>query len=321
MITRPKPKTTSKLKLRFQFVFQHIRKSERPDKKTELVLAEDHWLEKLDPLHRPIHFLSEQHKIWKQQATTTAFFPWLNQKNSVSDQKQTSQVEYNSEAEGIKKYKVTFKNGIIYDNQNQIFDTSTLKGKATYTQFAAFVFTKKGELLIAEHKHEKFQHSSFIGGDNVMCAGMIKVIKGKIVDISNVSGHYRPHALALANALKTIPENVFAKDCMITFENAGLSLSRIKKEDFLKHIIGIHTFFPALEKIRMKNIAELDASIAQYKQKTSVNSAQLRKKIEAILNQLKSIANPGYDLEVAIKKAEEAITPISEEEKKCILRH
>lgn len=36
-------------------------------------------------------------------------------------------------------------------------------------------------------------HSSFLSGADVMCAGTLEVIEGKLIYISNNSGHYKPN--------------------------------------------------------------------------------------------------------------------------------
>jgi hypothetical protein len=46
-----------------------------------------------------------------------------------------------------------------------------------------------------------FNHSSFAAGNDVLCAGMIEINQGEVIAVSNESGHYRPTAQMLANAL------------------------------------------------------------------------------------------------------------------------
>jgi hypothetical protein len=57
---------------------------------------------------------------------------------------------------------------------------------------AAFVWTEQRELFIAEHQSGKFHHSSLQAGARVGCAGMIGIRAGKIEEVSNNSGHYKP---------------------------------------------------------------------------------------------------------------------------------
>lgn len=57
---------------------------------------------------------------------------------------------------------------------------------------ACFVWSPHDEVFIAEHRPGAFHHSSFLGGANVKCAGMIRVQAGMVTEISNNSGHYKP---------------------------------------------------------------------------------------------------------------------------------
>ncbi|GMV40027.1 MAG: hypothetical protein AMXMBFR64_17430 [Myxococcales bacterium] len=45
-----------------------------------------------------------------------------------------------------------------------------------------------------------FQHSSFLSGEDALCAGTLKVRDGHIIEISNLSGHYQPTAQNLIDA-------------------------------------------------------------------------------------------------------------------------
>jgi hypothetical protein len=75
----------------------------------------------------------------------------------------------------------------------RLFDTMHLPGKGDEEkQSAAYVWTKCGTLLAGEHAAGELHHSSFVAGDDVRCAGMIRIASGKVEMISSNSGHYRP---------------------------------------------------------------------------------------------------------------------------------
>jgi hypothetical protein len=77
----------------------------------------------------------------------------------------------------------------------RLFDTMHLSGKKgaeEEKQSAAYAWTQCGTLLVGEHASGEFHHSSFVAGDAVRCAGMIRVAGGKVDMISSNSGHYRP---------------------------------------------------------------------------------------------------------------------------------
>jgi hypothetical protein len=77
----------------------------------------------------------------------------------------------------------------------RLFDTMHLPGKIgaeEEKQSAAYVWTQCGTLLAGQHAPGELHHSSFVAGDAVRCAGMIRVAGGKVEMISSNSGHYRP---------------------------------------------------------------------------------------------------------------------------------
>lgn len=51
-----------------------------------------------------------------------------------------------------------------------------------------------------------FAHSSFLAGEEALCAGTIKIKYGRLIEISNLSGHYRPKREHLADACRAIIE-------------------------------------------------------------------------------------------------------------------
>ncbi|MEO8030203.1 MAG: hypothetical protein ABJC74_06885 [Gemmatimonadota bacterium] len=58
-----------------------------------------------------------------------------------------------------------------------------------------------------------FNHSSFCRGKQVVCAGILMVDQGELLDINNMSGHYKPGPNQLANLIRLLIGN-------------GLNLSR-----------------------------------------------------------------------------------------------
>ena len=96
----------------------------------------------------------------------------------------------------------------------RIFDTQHLRGKGdpggAERNSAAYAWTTCGTLLAGEHKENHLHHSSFVGGADIRCAGMIKVVRGKVEMISNNSGHYRPSVENLKEFAKWLNgRNVF----------------------------------------------------------------------------------------------------------------
>jgi len=99
------------------------------------------------------------------------------------------------------------------------FDTMRLNGKPGVGegQTAAYVWTRCGTLLAGDHQENKLHHSSFVSGDSVRCAGMIKVQQGKVSYVSNNSGHYKPSNENLRQFCSWLRDrNVLTPDVKIT---------------------------------------------------------------------------------------------------------
>jgi hypothetical protein len=73
--------------------------------------------------------------------------------------------------------------------------------------FAHYAMSMDGQLYIRKvdvGEMGKFAHSSFLSGADVLCAGTIAVDNGRIIEITNESGHYQPSTANLAEACKAI---------------------------------------------------------------------------------------------------------------------
>jgi hypothetical protein len=71
-----------------------------------------------------------------------------------------------------------------------------------------FVVGATGDIHMASHKIGKYHHSSLLAGANVSMAGEMKVTGGKIVTMSNKSGHYNPSAEHFQHFLRTLEGSV-----------------------------------------------------------------------------------------------------------------
>jgi len=116
----------------------------------------------------------------------------------------------------------------------RLFDTQHLHGKNGQWHSAAYVWTTCGTLLAGEHKENHLHHSSFVGGADIRCAGMIKVKRGKVEMISNNSGHYRPSVENLKEFAKWLHgRNVFYDESRAIF-NDDNGERNVLMSDFLE---------------------------------------------------------------------------------------
>lgn len=110
---------------------------------------------------------------------------------------------------------------IHYNGQpldTRAFSTITGPGKAI------FVIGRDGHMYIGSHDIGRFHHSSFFAGQPVLCAGeIITDSEGKLIEITDKSGHYNPKNPHLLNALSFL-------------EKQGVNLSEVtlvKKPKFV----------------------------------------------------------------------------------------
>jgi hypothetical protein len=100
--------------------------------------------------------------------------------------------------------------GVLFDTPSLVLSESKEKGALAY------VFSRGCELFSAAHKPQRFHHSSFLSGAKVRCAGMIKVVNGKVRLLSNDSGHYRPTANQLRQLAEAL-ERYWAPDGVVKY--------------------------------------------------------------------------------------------------------
>ncbi|MFV1998558.1 MAG: hypothetical protein ACC641_11175 [Acidiferrobacterales bacterium] len=66
----------------------------------------------------------------------------------------------------------------------------------------------------------QFNHSSFNAGNDVVCAGFIKIVNGELLLVSNNSGHYKPERKHLKNLLGILKtDQVDLNKCKIEFHD------------------------------------------------------------------------------------------------------
>ncbi|MBI2606338.1 MAG: hypothetical protein HYW49_09690 [Deltaproteobacteria bacterium] len=99
-----------------------------------------------------------------------------------------------------KAYKATVKDGKLYASDGKLVDSRGFStGHEQGADHVIFVMDKNGDIYIhggvasgESGKPRKFFHSTLAGGGDVAAAGELKVVNGKIVAITDGSGHYEP---------------------------------------------------------------------------------------------------------------------------------
>jgi hypothetical protein len=92
--------------------------------------------------------------------------------------------------------RVRFSGGRLYmdDGFTKALDTKNTVTHFSGPGFAIYVMSEEGNLHVGSHSVGYRHHSTLLAGNNVAGAGEVQVEKGKLVWISNKSGHYAPSA-------------------------------------------------------------------------------------------------------------------------------
>jgi hypothetical protein len=91
---------------------------------------------------------------------------------------------------------------------------------------AIFIMDANGSFFASrEHNMGDFHHSSLAAGAPVAAAGELEVIDGKLVTLSDKSGHYRPTRIFTNQAIDQLKEN------LISFEGVTLDLDSSRLHD------------------------------------------------------------------------------------------
>jgi hypothetical protein len=129
------------------------------------------------------------------------------------------------DASDLVKYRLQFRNGLAY--MTNWYEKSAKpklvlansshavpEGKHFYPEtesdFGGFVMGMSREIYMNQHvtrgsgQHASFYHSSYFAGKGVLCAGTIKITNGRVVAISNGSGHYAPRTSELVTLINTL---------------------------------------------------------------------------------------------------------------------
>ncbi|TWT00297.1 hypothetical protein [Reyranella sp. CPCC 100927] len=152
------------------------------------------WPEFFDPQHRPIHALQGAVTQWQQANSASPFEVWLEKSfvpKHQNDPALAQRVTYLSPEER-EEYRVDIVGGVFrWAESGDLVHTGGMTTHFSGRGHAIWVCSVERHFYCASHVVGSFQHSSFLGGLPVMGAGEWAVDQGRLVVISNKTGHYR----------------------------------------------------------------------------------------------------------------------------------
>lgn len=117
-----------------------------------------------------------------------------------------------------RELRLEFRGGLAYRHVNgdlQLVNTRIIQPQGTRGNpikegFSGYVVSEAGDfysgihMVASQGQSDGRYHSSYTGGQPVLCAGEIKIEKGALLEINTESGHYRPGPEKLALAVELL---------------------------------------------------------------------------------------------------------------------
>ena len=187
--------------------------------KAKTLSAHDYWLEKLDPKHhswRQPELMALFTQWEKDVQSPLNLWDWLEKNGTPAAAQLAERVVYMAPDRRWENcctvddkslvHKLASSTGAVGDLLwTKRSNAVRVKPMVFYNpSFWAYVISPGGGLYVHHHEADTFHHSSFLGGDRVLGAGMIGVSKGRIVYINNKSGHYTPTPEEFYKAIKAL---------------------------------------------------------------------------------------------------------------------
>lgn len=152
------------------------------------------WPEFFDPQHHPAFVLRDAVTQWQQAKTASPFEVWLEKSfmpQHENDKHLAQRVTYLSPEER-EEYGVDIVGGVFrWAESGDLVHTGGMTTHFSGPGHAIWVCSAERRFYCADHVLGSFHHSSFLGGVPVMGAGEWAIDRGRLVMISNKTGHYR----------------------------------------------------------------------------------------------------------------------------------
>ena len=146
-------------------------------------------LEARDPKHRYLKEVNKAHSDWMRQETNLSLFEWIDSQDKY---KTLPCVHYFSPNER-NEYLVSIDNGLFKYRDGRKVDTSQSEAaleKSIPKGYGIIVVTPNGEVVVHDYKKGRLHHTSSTHGKPILTAGMAKIVKGELIELYVMSGHY-----------------------------------------------------------------------------------------------------------------------------------
>ncbi|WP_213805187.1 hypothetical protein [Granulicella sp. dw_53] len=114
--------------------------------------------------------------------------------------RQPQRVKYCNETER-NDYVITLEQGVFRNASGDLFHTGNMGTGTAGPGWAIFVIGMDNTFYGGSHRTGQFHHSSFLSAAPVQAAGEIAVNKGKVIGLTNKTGHYKSRSAELVRTL------------------------------------------------------------------------------------------------------------------------
>lgn len=205
----------------------------RGAKSQSKLLSEQYWPEALVKEHFPlIDIVGSRNpfEIWKTTTTDSLnYVEWLKERY-IPDTLETERgqqllLRFSNRVQYLDKYqreekKIHIENGFFFNSLGEKFHTGGMETNVAGKGWAIYIRSTKNEIYAYTHQQNVFHHSSFVSGAPVYSAGEIAVDNGRLIGITNKSGHYKPEISHCYNMMDyLLSHNVALKGvavCLVT---------------------------------------------------------------------------------------------------------
>lgn len=183
------------------------------------------WIERLANFHQQEQERSSGRKQEELNKAAIRVRSWLMRQGAVikgeSDinfpQSMKLKVYYDHSPELQKATKIKMDGGILKTNDLMPLDTSKMVTAKSGPGWGIYVMSASGNLHVHSHSVGHYHHSSLLAGAAVAGAGELEVKNGKILTLSNKSGHYCPPLSAFLQVLGRLQAKKISLDFKIQF--------------------------------------------------------------------------------------------------------
>jgi hypothetical protein len=157
--------------------------------------------------------ISSVNAIDKKGALIVKLRQWLYRQGatvspngSIVWSKSAATIKYDTELAQQELTRITLQNGLLYDSKNVPLDTRQMVTAASGPGWCIYVMSAENNIHVSSHSVGARHHSSLLAGGNVACAGEMQVHDGKLITLSNKSGHYTPEPVYLTQVIRALSE-------------------------------------------------------------------------------------------------------------------